>query len=362
LLASRDFRSAVETILDAAVKLHGADFGTVQLLDEPTRELVIYAQRGFGPRVLQSGPRISLQDNWACARSLRLRKPIVVADVRTDPGFAKMLDAVAKAGYRAVQSTPLISGSGKPIGVVSTYFARPHRPSKLDMLMTRFYGRLAADLLERLAQSGTSPAGAESQAASPSGAAPSPASGPLLVSEAAFRTLDVLQGQLRRAANLQSAVEMILEGIVHLHNSDRGSVQLFDEQSDELIIVAQHGFRTNQLRPFLRIAAAPRYLSGRAIHSRVPVVIDDAFAAVEFPFLRASATASGYRAVQATPMITSEGRLVGVIATHFVRAHACSRLDMPMTQFFARLAANALVQLLPPPGRGLSLERSTRAA
>jgi GAF domain-containing protein len=362
LLAARDFNSAVETILDAAIKLHGADFGTVQLLDEPTGELVIYAQRGFGPQVLQSGPRISLRENWACARSLRLRKPIIVADVRTDPHFAEMRDVAAAAGYRAVQSTPLIGGSGKPVGVVSTYFARPHRPSKLDMLMMRFYGRLAADLLERLPRGGSGSAAAEPQVASPGGLTPSPASDPPST-EAASRLLDALQVQLRGATDLPSVAEAILAGIVGLHKSDFGSVQLLDEQSGELVIVAQHGFHPDLVRPFLRIAARPdHYLSGRAVWSRAPVIVNDAFAAVEFPVLRASAAATGYRAVQATPMITNEGRLVGVLATHFTRVNATERLDMAMTQLYARLAANALVQLLPPPRRGISLEWSIRAA
>jgi GAF domain-containing protein len=362
LLVSRDVKSAVETILDAAITLHSADFGTVQLLDEPTRQLVIYAQRGFGPRLLQTGPRVSTEDDWACARALRLRKPVIVTDVRTDPGFAKLLDAAAEAGYRAVQSTPLIASGGNAVGVVSTYSVRPHRPSMLDMLMTRFYGRLAADLLERLAHGGTSPAAAEPPAASPAGSTPSPGSGPLLFSEAAFRTLDAFQGQLRGAANVQSVAETIVDGIVHLHKSDFASVQLFDELSDELFIVAQRGFRVDLLGPYLRIAARPdQYLSGRAACSRTPIVIDDAFAAVEYPSVRTSAAATGYRAVQATPMITSEGRLVGVMATHFARAHACARLDMPMTQFYARLAANALVQLLPPPGHGISLKWPNRA-
>lgn len=363
LLASRDLRSAVETIVDAAIKLHSADFGTVQLLDEPTRELIICAQRGFGLRLLQTGPRVSAEGDWACARALRLRKPVVVTDVRTDPGFAKLLDVAAEAGYRAVQSTPLIASGGKAVGVVSTYFARPHRPSTLDMQMTRLYGRLAADLLERLTRNGTSLAPAESHAASLAGSTPYPGRGPPLLSESAFRMLDALQGRLRGTTNLQGVTETIVEGIVHLHKSNFASVQLFDEQSNELIIAAQHGFLTDHLHSFARIAATPaKYVSGRAVHSRAPVVIGDAFAAVEYPFLRASAAASGYRAVQATPMITSEGRLVGVVSTHFAQAHACTRLDMPMTRFYAQLAANALAQLLPPPGHGISLKPSDRAA
>lgn len=165
LLAAHDLKSAVETILDAAMRLHGASFGNVQLLDEQSHELFIYAQRGFRRRFLKTFERVAADDGCACGRALRDRTSIIVPDVEADPGFDEVRDVIAEAGFRAVQSTPLITGSGKVVGMVSTHFARPHRPSELAMLITRFYGRLAADLIERLAHGQNRPAAEASHAA-----------------------------------------------------------------------------------------------------------------------------------------------------------------------------------------------------
>ncbi len=61
------------------------------------------------------------------------------------PGLAVMLHA----GARAVQSTPLVSSSGKILGIVSTHFAEPHRPDERELQLMDLLARQAADYLQR---------------------------------------------------------------------------------------------------------------------------------------------------------------------------------------------------------------------
>lgn len=54
-----------------------------------------------------------------------------------------------EAGYRAVQSTPIISRSGVFFGVLSTHFPAPHRPSDSEMLAMRALAEITADAIIR---------------------------------------------------------------------------------------------------------------------------------------------------------------------------------------------------------------------
>ena len=154
LLASQSLKSAVAAILEAAIYLHRPDFGHVQLFDERTNSLVICAQRGFNKRFLKTFERVSPHDGCASGRALRDRVPVIVEDVLSDAEYSAFRTVAAEAGYRAVQSTPLITSSGRLVGAASTVFARPHVPSRLDMLMMQLYARLAADIIARLVPPG----------------------------------------------------------------------------------------------------------------------------------------------------------------------------------------------------------------
>jgi len=151
LLASPDLTSAAEAILDAAIHLHRPDFGHVQVLDKRTNQLVIHAQHGFSRKFLETFKRVSAHDSCASARALRDRAPVIVEDVLSDAKYAAFRDIAAETGYRAVQSMPLIASNGMVVGAASTVFARPHVPSRLEMLMMKLYARLAADTVARFA-------------------------------------------------------------------------------------------------------------------------------------------------------------------------------------------------------------------
>jgi signal transduction histidine kinase len=57
--------------------------------------------------------------------------------------------AFGYSGIRAMQSTPLISRSGRLVGMISTHWRRPHRPSERELRLLDVLARQAADLIER---------------------------------------------------------------------------------------------------------------------------------------------------------------------------------------------------------------------
>lgn len=148
LLVATELQPLLEGVLDATMALLNADFGNIQLYDPTSGALKIVAQRGFKQDFLDYFD--SLHEGTAsCGAALKLGERVIVEDVETDPVFAPHLEIVASAGYRAVQSTPLFSRSGEPLGMLSTHFREPHRPSDRELRVTDLYARQASEMIER---------------------------------------------------------------------------------------------------------------------------------------------------------------------------------------------------------------------
>ena len=136
-------------MLAATIELLGADFGNVQLLDPRRNVLIIAAHRGFEKEFLDFFREVAAEDDSACGRALRLGERIIIEDVETDASFEPLRAVARNAGFRAVQSTPLFSRDGRPLGMLSTHFRSPHHPSEQDQRRLDMYVRQAADFLER---------------------------------------------------------------------------------------------------------------------------------------------------------------------------------------------------------------------
>jgi len=149
LLASNQFQPLVEEILSATVALQNADFGVLQLYHPETEQLEIVAQRGFDPEQLKRYTLINKTAATSCARALRLSRRVIVEDVTQDPASADSCDTAAELGYRAETSTPLFSHGGRILGMMTTHFRVPHRPSERDLRFTDLYARQAAEAIER---------------------------------------------------------------------------------------------------------------------------------------------------------------------------------------------------------------------
>ena len=126
----------------------GADFGNIQLRDPVTGSLRIVTQSGFGPEFLDYFAVVD-DGHSACGRAARACAQIVVADVNADAGFAPHRDIATVSGFRAVQSTPLVDYAGRLIGMVSTHYRRPHRPSGTDLQIMELYADFAGEAIAR---------------------------------------------------------------------------------------------------------------------------------------------------------------------------------------------------------------------
>jgi C4-dicarboxylate-specific signal transduction histidine kinase len=110
--------------------------------------LEVVAQRGFQQDFLEHF-RTVRDVGAACEQVMELRERIIIEDVETDSEFTPHRQIAVSAGFRAVQSTPLFSRSSEFLGMLSTYFRRPHRPPLLDLRFTDLYAMHAAEIIER---------------------------------------------------------------------------------------------------------------------------------------------------------------------------------------------------------------------
>ena len=148
LLTINGLQPLLEEVLDATIALHGADFGMVQQLDPGSGDLVIVAQRKLPEAFLTHFARVH-DESAVSGRAMRRLERVIVEDVLADPLYAPHLGIAEAVGFRAMQSTPLVSRKGALLGVISTQFRQPHHFSDTVLRFTDLYARHAADLVER---------------------------------------------------------------------------------------------------------------------------------------------------------------------------------------------------------------------
>ena len=136
-------------ILDAAIRITGADKGNIQVFDGDA--LVIAVQRGFEPAFLEFFARVGTGHAAACGAAMRSGRRVVIEDVARSELFAghPAQQVLLDAGIHSIQSVPLVSSTDMVLGVISTHFAHPHLPDERSLRLTDLLARQAADYLER---------------------------------------------------------------------------------------------------------------------------------------------------------------------------------------------------------------------
>ncbi len=150
LLAAPDLRSALEEVLVATCAMMKSHIGNVQIHDSATQTLTTAVQQGFSQDILDQLGVVRCDTPSACSAAMNSGSRVIVEDVNEDESFRPLRGIAAAAGFRSLQSTPLLSRTGALLGVLSTHWSHPHRPSEHDLYMLDLYAREAADILDRL--------------------------------------------------------------------------------------------------------------------------------------------------------------------------------------------------------------------
>lgn len=150
LIHEDDADVLLTVILQTSIEVTQADKGNLQMLHAETGALRLRAWSGFEKPFLDRFAKVRSHTHAACGAALRAGARVVVADIEDSNAFdADTRQVMREAGVRAVQSTPLVSRSGRVLGVLSTHWAQPHQIPERQHHLLDVLARQAADLIER---------------------------------------------------------------------------------------------------------------------------------------------------------------------------------------------------------------------
>jgi hypothetical protein len=153
----------------------------------------------------------------------------------------------------------------------------------------------------------------------------------------------VVHDMTKDLRDLPTAVllEIGLARVMSFLRADFGNIQLCDAATDALRIAAHDGFNSEFL-DYFEVVDDTSTACGRAAHRGGQTVIADVSIDPAFALHRDIAAASGFRAVQSTPLIDYSGNLVGIISTHFRSPHEPVDRDMEIVAGFAAFLGEAV--------------------
>lgn len=146
-----------------------------------------------------------------------------------------------------------------------------------------------------------------------------------------------------KESTVDQCLAAFLDAAIVIGTAEKGNIQVLEQTSGVLKLVAQRGFN----EPFLTFFAEVRdndSTCAAAMRSGDRIVVEDV---TESPTLVGQTSlqvllGAGVRAVQSTPLIASSGKLLGMISTHFGSPHKFGERELHFLDLLARQAANYL--------------------
>lgn len=158
------------------------------------------------------------------------------------------------------------------------------------------------------------------------------------------RLLHSISAMLVDENSVDQLLQKLVDAATRVMRSDFGSIQRFDEQRDALQLISTQGLGDEALAYFEWVHRGRGTTCGKALQLGERVVVAD-FEQCDFlagsedlvAFRRA-----GVRAAQSTPLLTRNGRLVGMITTHWTRVCVPRERDLRILDIVARQAADLI--------------------
>lgn len=151
LADQNDLPAALRDVLAVACEFTATDRGCVQLLSPDGQRLEMAVWQGYA----DDSPFISFFRyeglETGCEVTRVQRQRLIIEDTVGFEGLegTEAGAATAADGIRAAQSTPMTSRSNETIGVISTQFRQPHRPSDHALRLLDMLAWTAAEFLAR---------------------------------------------------------------------------------------------------------------------------------------------------------------------------------------------------------------------
>jgi GAF domain-containing protein len=146
----------------------------------------------------------------------------------------------------------------------------------------------------------------------------------------------------RRDASLKAAADRAVDRAMAVSGAQFASLQIFDGNSDRLIILAQRNLRANFLHHLAQRRPGDGSACGRCLADKAPAIIGDVNCDAEFGPHREAAHEAGFEAVQSFPVRDRSGKLIAVLSAYFEAPHQFLEEDISQTMSLADAIGNDL--------------------
>lgn len=144
--------------------------------------------------------------------------------------------------------------------------------------------------------------------------------------------------------SVERAVSVILDDSIALHGAELGNVQL--NAGGYLVIVVHRGFKARFLETFRKVTVDDGCACGRALRTRGTVIVSEIETDAGYAPYRDAIRTAGIKSAMTTPLLTTQGFLVGAVSTHFVNPHTPTSIEVAAIKTYCGVAADYLVKLL----------------
>jgi PAS domain S-box-containing protein len=313
-------------ILEAAMDIMHSDMGSIQMYDSEKEELVLKWHENFHPESAAYWKVVTADSSSTYGIALAKAERVIITDLDKYESLKGTKDEYyyKLSGIQSVQSTPVISRSGKILGMFSNHWKQPYQPSQQKLRLLDVLARQAADVIDKK-----------------------------LAEDALLRNRLQLGQELKDTKKLQEIstkiieeentgelYKSILETAISFMRSDMGSFQILDSDSNILILQEYKNFHPKSAEFWHTVPAASGSISGEALrnHKRITVsdIEQEESAKDELEIFRLS----GIRAVQSTPLISSSGKCKGMLNTQWKQPRSFSEQDFRYLDILSRQAAD----------------------
>jgi PAS domain S-box-containing protein len=152
--------------------------------------------------------------------------------------------------------------------------------------------------------------------------------------------LQDLSTQLVHSGDLIALLREILLASNELLGTSRGNIQFYDPDTRKLSLVVHQGFGHRFLERFAETGSA--LICERAAEHLERIVVEDLTSEPEFEgtFDLEILLGDGIRAVQSTPLVTREGKLLGMLSNHWGQPHRPTERELRYLDLLARMASD----------------------
>lgn len=148
-LKLNNLRLIYEEILDAAIDLTHADKGTLQLYVEKENCLKLVAQRGFNASNIQNF-EADCRGRFASGKPIENCSRLIVGYGEITTYYSETeLQIIRDEQIRYFQSTPIISTSGTPYGMLNTHYCSSHSFNERELKILDTLARYTADFIDK---------------------------------------------------------------------------------------------------------------------------------------------------------------------------------------------------------------------